>query len=550
MGQAAPKADSAFGMESLLSHAIVRTDTPRPEAPVPRAPGERTPAPANAEVEIPQPRGAKVLGVQAVGVVAQRPFAATWRARFIAGPNRGRPVALVIVSESASVAVRERFASVAEDLLAASGAVSGILRVQAVAPSRDAYVADLWTTGTAKDLSALRWSLRRRLEFVGRVAQALETLHTMGLVHGCLCAENVLLDDDLRPVLSEVGLVTPAVVGDTPSYADFASPEVKSGAGPDVRDDVFSAGRLLQEVVRGDETPELLDVVRTCLAPPMSRYASAADFERALNAVAERLPNEDDAGRVSLAGRPPSESRPGPIPSGSRPPPPLRERNTRPDMVALPTAGATRESALNAVGRPSPLFGGAGLLAVVLGVAGAFALGGADSTVRVVFATCLAAGAAAATWLLPSVPRAPAVVRLALAGACAALFAVIDPLATIYATVAQHHLRGSEASRRAAIEEIMRLGRDFRGLSLSGIDLAELDLTGADLRGADLSRADVSHTRLWGAEIEGASFEGARLEGADLDHTNLARARLGGATCDASTRLPAGWRCVDSLIVR
>jgi hypothetical protein len=534
-------------MESLLSHAIVRSNAPKPEAPEP--PPRDAMLPAKAGAEAPQPRGAKSLGVEVARLVAERPLASTWRARFLEGPSKGRQVALVVVSESASVAVRERFASVAEDLLAAGGNLGGILRVHAVAPSRDAYVADLWTTGTAKDLSALRWPLRRRLEFVGRLGKALETLHAMGLVHGCLCAENVLLDDDLHPVLSEVGLVPSSVIGNTPSYADFASPEVRSGDAPSGRADLFSVGRILQEVVRGDETPELLDVIRTCLAPPTSRYASAADFARALNSVAEKLPVEEEVPRVSLAGRPPSESRPGPVPGGSRPPPPLRERNTRPDMV-LPARGAPRGAALDAFGRRSLLAGGAGLLCVLLAFGGALALGGADENVRVFFAACLAVGVAAATWLLPSLPRAPALLRFVLAGACTALCAVLDPLAMVYANVAQHHLRGSEASRRAAIEEILRLGRDFRGLSLSGIDLSGLDLTGADLRGVNLSRADLSRTRLWGAEVEGASFEGARLEGADLDRTNLAQARLRGAACDVATQLPAGWRCVDASIVR
>jgi hypothetical protein len=204
--------------------------------------------------------------------------------------ERGKVVALVVVSERASVVVRERFANIAEDLHATGDAVSGILRVYAVAPSRDALVGDLWTTGTAVDLSALRWPLRKRLELVCEVARSLETLHAMGFVHGCLCLENVLLDDDLHPVLSEVGLAPPAVVAQIRAYTDFASPEVKAGEAPSTRSDVYSVGRLLQEVVRGSETKEVIEIIRTCLAPPTLRYARAGDLDGALSAVVAKLP--------------------------------------------------------------------------------------------------------------------------------------------------------------------------------------------------------------------------------------------------------------------
>jgi hypothetical protein len=250
------------------------------------------------EMAIEQPRPAGVLGVEALGLVAQRPLTRMWRARVVDGPLTsgsapmalGKIVALVVVSDGATVATRERFANMAEDLQAAGDAVSGVQRVHAVAPSRDALVADLWTTGSAVDLAALRWPLRRRLELVCQVARSLGTLHAMGFLHGCLCLENVLLDDDLHPVVSEVGLATPAVVADIRAYADFAAPEVKAGEAATVRSDVYSLGRLLQEVVKGSETKQVTEIIRTCLAPPTLRYASVADLERALSDAAAARP--------------------------------------------------------------------------------------------------------------------------------------------------------------------------------------------------------------------------------------------------------------------
>jgi hypothetical protein len=514
---------------------------------------------ADSDSAIKPPRAAGILGLEVLELVSERPLASTWRARVLDGPlvspagmpalERGKIVALIVVSERASVTVRERFANTAEDLQATGDAVSGILRVHAVAPSRDALVADLWTTGTAVDLSALRWSLRRRLELVCRVAHSLETLHAMGFAHGCLCPENVLLDDDLHPVLSEVGLAPPAVVAETRAYADYASPEVKAGEAPSAGSDVYSVGRLLQEVVKGSETKEVNEIVRTCLAPPTLRYASAADLERALSAVAAKLPPEGSPAAASPAPRRGSEPDLGQAAAGRAAARPARERDTKPEN-AVPAAGRPAVARPSALGRRSPMVGVAGLLGVAVAIGGAYLLGGSDPSLRVTFMASLALSGAAATWLLPSVEGRAVATRLLLAAGCAALIVTLDPLARIYASAAQRRIHGTEASRRGAIEEILRLGRDFRGISLAGVDLSGLDLTGADLRGVDLSRADLSHTRLWGAVVDGASFDGARLEGADLDRAALETALVGSAVCDASTRLPAGWSCKGSRIVR
>jgi hypothetical protein len=294
-------------MDSPLSHAVVGVRDPK-EPPQPERaltaradkPGERRTPPL-----APQPPGALALGVEALELVRGRPASQTYRARAArGGPGSARAsganslpqskdLALVVIDRDATVAAREQFARVAEDLLAAGEAVTGVLRVYAVAASRDAFVADLWTTGTAADLSALRWSLRRRVDLVREVARSLDTLHGIGIVHGCVCPDNVLLDDDLRPVLCEVGLVSGPALTEALPYASFVAPEVKGGEAPSARSDLFSIGRLLQEIAKGDATSEVTEIVRTCMAPPTSRYASIAEVERALTRVVERLPEGD-----------------------------------------------------------------------------------------------------------------------------------------------------------------------------------------------------------------------------------------------------------------
>jgi hypothetical protein len=147
-------------------------------------------------------RAAEGLSVHISGALGERPLTRSWRATAADGTQ----VALVVVRESAPKAERERFSAAAERLRGL-GELPGLLKVRRVSPLRDAYLADLWTTGTAKDLDALGWSVRRRLEFVKAVAQALDSLHKAGATHGCLCEENILLADDLKPVLAEAGSV-------------------------------------------------------------------------------------------------------------------------------------------------------------------------------------------------------------------------------------------------------------------------------------------------------------------------------------------------------
>jgi len=181
-------------------------------------------------------------------------------------------------------------------------------------------------------------------------------------------------------------------------------------------------------------------------------------------------------------------------------------------------------------------------------------LGGASETVRAILLLAVLAGSALGTSLM----RPPATaslkrgltMQLGLAVGCAAVVFILDPLSVGYRMAAQRHLHGDEASKRAAIGEIVRLGRDFRGLSLANVDLSGEDLSGADLRGVDLSHADLTHARLFGAEVQGASFDGASLAGASLEQVQLELASVGAATCDGSTHLPRGWRCQGARLVR
>jgi hypothetical protein len=198
--------------------------------------------------------------------------------------------------------------------------------------------------------------------------------------------------------------------------------------------------------------------------------------------------------------------------------------------------------------------GVAGIVAALASLGASALVGGSSEALRVVFAMGVVGGVALAATLV----RPPATARRAIGvamqlvlplGLAAGVF-FLDPLARTYRYAALRQLHGDVASSRAGIAELLRLGRDFHGLSLVNLDFSGTDLSFSDLRGADLSHANLARTRLAGADVQGTSFSGAALAGADLEQVNLGAAQVGIASCDAQTRLPAGWVCDEGHLAK
>ncbi len=492
--------------------------------------------------DAPEARAAKALGAELLGLARERPLSRTWRARLTAD---GPLVAVVLVAEGATSPEKELFARMAEDVHAAGDALPGVLRVRAVAPARDAFVTDLWTTGSARDISALKWPPRRRVEFVLETVRTLDALHSLGLVHGCLCPANVLLDDDLKPVIAEAGTVPVHALierkGDADLYAAYAAPEVIKGGKVDARSDLYSIGRILEDVTKGDDSPSALrDIVKRCTFPDIdARFATAAELASALEGVVGQLSDAE-------AAPPPAAAVPAP-----QRPSPERERAVRREPA---TEARLEKQGPSVAWQPPRVLGIAGVAAFAVGVAGSFLFGGSSDGLRVLLTLLVVTGAALASTLLR--PRESmrlsrgALMQLGLALGFVAVVVILDPLSLGYRVAAQRHLHGDDATKHAALAEIVRLGRDFRGLSLASVDLSGQDLSGADLRGVDLSRADLTRARLYGAEVQGATFDGTLLNGANLEQVELELATVGVVSCDRDTRLPRGWRCKDGHVTR
>jgi hypothetical protein len=191
-----------------------------------------------------------------------------------------------------------------------------------------------------------------------------------------------------------------------------------------------------------------------------------------------------------------------------------------------------------------------GVLALAAGLGLGAWVGGSNAALRPLLQVLVPLGAALATTLLPPLPQRRVTARIILALGVAALALRLNPLALSFRVAAQAHLKGSSDAQHAAVDEILRLGRDFRGLSLVGANLQGFDMTGADLRGVDLTGADLRGVKLVAAEVDGARLDGTSLAGADLTSTRLQLASLGTALCDEQTRFPAGFICESGHVSR
>jgi pentapeptide repeat protein/protein tyrosine kinase len=470
---------------------------------------------------------AMALDVQILGPLSEGPLSRTWRAK----TADERPVALVVLRDELTDAERERFAGAFERVRSLAELPPGVLRVVEVASSRDAFLTELWTIGTANELRTLAWPARRRLDFVRRAALAIDALHRAGIVHGGLSEEVILLSDAFDPIVADAGTLSiPALIEqhrDAASSVSFAAPEVLEGAEPNVRSDIFSMGRLLQHVFRGDSVPEIAEVLGRCLAPaPYGRYETGSELATALVAAADALATTDIAVPVA--------------------PPPPPKPTTEAERPARALEGAF-EAEKRAPTPPPRWLTPTGVALAMACIAIAFVAGGSNATLRAALSAAVFGGAFLAAWGVPPSPSTSRALRIGFASACGVFLLVVDPLTLGYRVAAAHALRGSAADRLTAIHHLLQLDRDFEGLSLAGIDLSGMDLRGANMRGADLSGANLTRANLWGAMLQGATLGEANASDANLQGTDLASAHgADRAQCTVGTLLPPPWRCTPS----
>lgn len=149
------------------------------------------------------------------------------------------------------------------------------------------------------------------LKYIKQAAAALELVHFYGIVHRDVKPQNFLLDENQDLVLSDFGvahlvgstLTKPGELWGTEAYA---SPQVKSGDPADPRDDIYSLGVVLYEMLTGNHPgmvnkphpaipSSIAAVIRTATAFDRDkRYASAPAMAQALDQAIKNMSQEDD----------------------------------------------------------------------------------------------------------------------------------------------------------------------------------------------------------------------------------------------------------------
>ena len=141
--------------------------------------------------------------------------------------------------------------------------------------------------------------LPQRLALFGSVCEAVAQAHRHLVVHCDIKPANVLVNAEGRAMLVDFGIArlegqgSDAAVGMT---AGYASPEQAAGQAPGPPSDIFSLGRLLEELVRPlagrhRRGPELAAIVSRATAPAAEqRYDSAAALQRDLQRLLSHQP--------------------------------------------------------------------------------------------------------------------------------------------------------------------------------------------------------------------------------------------------------------------
>ncbi len=540
-------------------------------------------------------KGDEIAGARLLDPLVQGQRISAWRAR----RNDGTPATVHALKKGVHQREVDNFLAGARKLtaLARNRPIEGVVDIAAVVPTEQAYLARGGVQGTMKDIGVLGWGVHDTVRFIRKIAHALRELHRLGVMHGCLRPLNVLLDDDLQPRLSDVGMLVldDSYVG-APSdmkhdYSAFAAREVRLGQKADVRSDVFSVGRLLHFALTGEEPdepdddvlaldaleghpPGLVRIVRRCtMRDPGGRYANIDELLRDLErwqtagAVGVGHAERRDPEVRSDTGAAPSPARSRPARDSGRP-----RDSVRPPAPATPRAGrseasrpgddgseqAPRKEAFTttyrapAVEPDDVLSPGQARLG---GVLGALLIAGTLIFVYVTaVATSLAVvgvllGAVGLSLAVPVVGQSPLISRVLAALVLAAAVWAIDPVPMVAEVGRRAKLtRGGPADRAAMVQQLAQRGfKDFRRVDLSGLDLG-----GAKLAAVHFDGSSLRGTRFAGADLSGSTFPEADLAGADFSRADLTGADIGLArdfvesTCDADTRLPEGWACVEA----
>jgi serine/threonine protein kinase len=224
----------------------------------------------------------------------------------------------------------------------------GVMKVLGGEEHSRVYMVMEWVPGRLlrTDMRGLPLSKERSVRIAARVCEALDYIHSQGVVHRDLKPENIMVDGDDNVKLIDFGIagqegsrrLTFAKLSNVMGTPDYISPEQVKGKRGDGRSDIYAMGVMLYEMLTGKMpfngpnafatmnerllnnpvppreidpsiSPELQEIVyRAMERDPKNRYAQAREFAWDLEhqdqiGVAERAELKDWKQRKTGWGR-------------------------------------------------------------------------------------------------------------------------------------------------------------------------------------------------------------------------------------------------------
>jgi dipeptidyl aminopeptidase/acylaminoacyl peptidase len=245
----------------------------------------------------------EVIGRGAYGVVYR-----AW------DPQLDREVALKLISEKAQ---RDHATVVVDEgRLLAKVRHRGVVTVYGAA--RSSGFAGLWMElvqgATFEEIIQQqgRFSAREAALFGAEVCEALAAVHSAGLLHRDVKAQNVMRDRSGRVVLMDFGtgrlreLADEAAVADLAGTPLYMAPELFSGGAASTRSDVYSVGVLLFRLVTGSFPLPARSLAEVRLGHERNRMRrlrdERSDLPAAFVGIVERALSRDPSRRFQSAG--------------------------------------------------------------------------------------------------------------------------------------------------------------------------------------------------------------------------------------------------------